>query len=129
MTFLLYIFAIYIIKNFTPLALRKTPRRSLEEEQVMQELALKEANKLDNFMQLFGRKFEQRIISYMLNEDAYIMRELMTDIKEMCEDASLPEPFINQTYKLKDRLKNKFGYRVGFRRIGKHQVVYKPACL
>ena len=86
MTFLQYIFS--IIKNFTPLALRKTPRRSLEEEQVMRELALKEANILDNFMQLFERKFEQRIISCMLNEDAYIMRELMTDIKELCEDAS-----------------------------------------
>ena len=84
----------------------------------MQELALKEANILDNFMQLF----EQKVI---LNEDAYIMKELMTDIKEMCEDASLPEPFENHTYRLKNRLKNKFGFRVNFCRIGKHQVVYK----
>ena len=35
----------------TPFALRKTPRRSLEEEQVMQELALKDVNILDHFMQ------------------------------------------------------------------------------
>ena len=36
----------------------------------MQELSLKEANIFDNFMQLFERKFEQRIISCMFNEDA-----------------------------------------------------------
>ena len=64
---------------------------------------------------------------YILIEDAYIMKELMTDIKEMFEDASLPEPFINHTYQFKNRLKNKFGSRVGLRKnwktIGK--VVYK----
>ena len=53
------IFAIDIFyhkKCYSSFALCKTPRRSLEEEQVMQELALKEANVLDNFMQLFEQK-------------------------------------------------------------------------
>jgi len=61
---------------------------------------------------------------FQCNPDAYLLTELVLDIKEMSEDHDLAEPPILKTFTLRKRLTEQYGDAVTFGKIGNRIVVH-----
>lgn len=90
---------------------KKTPAPDAKEKKRIS------AEIMDNFFWLFHRNVIE-------NHDAYLLTELIEDIKEMSEDYELTEPPISKTFVLKKKLIEKYGDEVNFGKICNKLVVH-----
>jgi len=75
----------------------------------------------EEVMDTFFRLFQSNVID---NHDAYLLTELVLDIKEMSEDHELAEPPISKTFTLRKRLTEWYDDAVTFGKIGNRIVVH-----
>ena len=75
---------------------------------------------MDSFFHLFQR-------NVIKDEQAYLLTELIEDIKEMSEDNDIDDPPITKTFTLKKRLIERFGYSIDFHKFGNRLVVHSTA--
>ena len=75
---------------------------------------------MDRFFHLFHRKV-------IKDQNAYLLTELIEDIKEMSEDNDLDDPPITKTFTLKTRLIAEFGDSIDYHIFGNRLVVHSSA--
>ena len=69
----------------------------------------------------FFRLFEHKVIK---DQEAYILTELLEDLKEMSEDHDLINPPISKTFNLKQKLIEKFGESIDFHVVERRLIVH-----
>ena len=71
-----------------------------------------------------GRFFHLFQCYVIKDQEAFLLTELLEDIKEISSDNDLDDPPITKTATLKLRLSEKFGNSIDFHKIGKRLVVH-----
>ena len=72
---------------------------------------------LDKFFRLFERKV-------IKDQEAYILTELLEDLKKISEDHDLINPPISKTFNLKQKLIGKFGESIDFHVVDRRLIVH-----
>ena len=72
---------------------------------------------MTRFLELFRKKV-------LIDRNAYLMTELIQDIKEVSLENGLQDTFIKHTHLFKKRLVEEFGNSIGFYIVGKKQIFY-----
>ena len=95
------------------------PRKPNDDEKINEVEEIQKIQERVNrdFFQLFKRKV-------LKDFEAYLMSELMKDIKEMSEDSGLTQSSIKHSYVLKAKLQDVFGDQISFYKAGRQQIVH-----
>ena len=97
--------------NFTYVYVKKQPTTLDEEKRRLESIVM------DRFFNLFQR--------YVIkDQEAFLLKEQLEDIKEISNDNDLDEPPITKTATLKLRLSDKFGDSIDYHKIGNRLVVH-----
>lgn len=91
-------------------------------ETVMNKDEIAKVNVLKNKVtEEFLKLVERKVIK---DKEAYLMTDLLEDIKNMSTENGLQEPCMKYTYELKDKLQGHFGEKMSFYKAGRNLIVH-----